>query len=935
MRDINIVIDSQTHKVQFPDNFLGLNAENLQGNINFTFKNGFVGGIARLELAYDSQQGYIPNLEQVGESYTLPILSSLLTTDEIVMQLVIDQTDLTTYKLTTDTQINHQKTYYTRSGVEGEYVYTIVEHPNVADINTYYEAQIPIFKTEIFLMTVGESINAVGIIPDEYPSWIDTLNSLVGQVNAKIIEMNQALVEVDNLDITATKEGTTVTITITRKDGSQQVVELEDGKDGVGIKSITKTGTSGLVDTYTITYTDDSTSTFQVTNGRGIVSIEKTDTNVLTDTYTITYNDNTTSTFTVVNGNSVDNISKISTSGLIDTYRISYTNGTYYDYQVNNGNGIDKIEKTGTVDNVDTYTIYYTNGTTTTYTVTNSTVTNQEFEELQDRVEYLGKYSNALIKNTNTGTSLTINDTANCPMPMVLSPSELSQADTPTPENPQTIHTIRGGNIIKVVGKNLFDLDNSNWVGSGSPNMQKMANGIKFNAISGSGLQYSYDNNGKYSSGTYSYSHIGSTNHSRFFIRIRKLDDSGWLTSNDVSIPGMSYISVYNGWYFSPASKNLSITFTIPECLYWNLGVGYDSEVSVPQTITNMQLEKNNEVTNYTSYESQTLPLDLPVENLFDKDNANILNAYISDTAISGQDNNARLIIIPVEPNTTYTISKSNRGFASAYLWQERIAEFTNEPNFLTSFIIKYNNVGMSYTFKTSNTTHYIAYGVAYGNYVYNLQDYLDTIQLEENPIASAYTPYGTTPLEYCKIGNYEDEFYKATESDTGLTAGKWYLKKNIGKVIYNGTESGWTDSGDNAYIKINDSLGHNSLSYSNYFIYTDTTNDTWGYMKFGNTNQNLIFYKALSTNTDMTGWKNWLESHNIIIYYPLATPTYTLLNDTLQTELDNIYNWLLSYQDQTNISQTNADLPIIITATTVYDLNKLLTRVETLESEV
>jgi hypothetical protein len=39
------------------------------------------------------------------------------------------------------------------------------------------------------------------------------------------------------------------------------------GADGKGITSITKTGTSGLVDTYTITYTDGSTSTFTVTNG--------------------------------------------------------------------------------------------------------------------------------------------------------------------------------------------------------------------------------------------------------------------------------------------------------------------------------------------------------------------------------------------------------------------------------------------------------------------------------------------------------------------------------------------------------------------------------------------------------------------------------------------------------------------------------------------
>ena len=40
-----------------------------------------------------------------------------------------------------------------------------------------------------------------------------------------------------------------------------------DGQDGVGIKSIEKTGTEGNVDTYTVTYTDGSTFSFQVTNG--------------------------------------------------------------------------------------------------------------------------------------------------------------------------------------------------------------------------------------------------------------------------------------------------------------------------------------------------------------------------------------------------------------------------------------------------------------------------------------------------------------------------------------------------------------------------------------------------------------------------------------------------------------------------------------------
>lgn len=39
------------------------------------------------------------------------------------------------------------------------------------------------------------------------------------------------------------------------------------GNQGVGIASIDKTGTSGLIDTYTITYTDGSTDTFNVKNG--------------------------------------------------------------------------------------------------------------------------------------------------------------------------------------------------------------------------------------------------------------------------------------------------------------------------------------------------------------------------------------------------------------------------------------------------------------------------------------------------------------------------------------------------------------------------------------------------------------------------------------------------------------------------------------------
>lgn len=92
------------------------------------------------------------------------------------------------------------------------------------------------------------------------------------------------------------------------------------GADGRGIESVVKTATAGLVDTYTITYTDGTTSTFDVTNGHdgedgqpgapgtpgedgvGILSIAKTGTVGLVDIYTIALTNGNTTTFEVTNG---------------------------------------------------------------------------------------------------------------------------------------------------------------------------------------------------------------------------------------------------------------------------------------------------------------------------------------------------------------------------------------------------------------------------------------------------------------------------------------------------------------------------------------------------------------------------------------------------------------------------------------------------------
>ncbi len=125
-----------------------------------------------------------------------------------------------------------------------------------------------------------------------------------------------------------------------------------DGKPGSSttIISINKTGTSNNVDTYTITFSDNKTTTFTVTNGSDgndgkdftIKKVEKTGTTGLIDTYTITFSNDTTTSFTITNGKdgeivTIDNIAKTQTIDLVDTYTVTYTDGNSFSFTVTNG----------------------------------------------------------------------------------------------------------------------------------------------------------------------------------------------------------------------------------------------------------------------------------------------------------------------------------------------------------------------------------------------------------------------------------------------------------------------------------------------------------------------------------------------------------------------------------------------------------------------
>lgn len=85
------------------------------------------------------------------------------------------------------------------------------------------------------LKVIPEQVIVDGEITETYTPVFENL----------ISDMSEALNEIENLDLDVNKEGTTSTVTITKKDGSNKSVEILDGKDGIdGING--KNGIDGV-----------------------------------------------------------------------------------------------------------------------------------------------------------------------------------------------------------------------------------------------------------------------------------------------------------------------------------------------------------------------------------------------------------------------------------------------------------------------------------------------------------------------------------------------------------------------------------------------------------------------------------------------------------------------------------------------------------------
>lgn len=203
--------------------------------------------------------------------------------------------------------------------------------------------------------------------------------------------------------------------------------------------------------------------------------------------------------------------------------------------------------------------------------------------------------------------------------------------------------------------------------------------------------------------------------------------------------------------------------------------------------------------------------------------------------------------------------------------------------------------------------------------------------QLEKGS-ATTYEPHQGKELhldlgsiELCKIGDYQDYFYKSGND--------WYLHKETEKIVLNGTESGWGVSATNTtgYNRFTNSIISSSVLspssnsetgkiLSNLLIATSANSN---YSRNNgiaiNTNGAFYIYYTDIANYTVDQFKTWLASNNVTLYYVLATVTNTKITDTtLISQLEAIYNAPL--YEQTNITQTNNDLPMVLDITACKD---------------
>ena len=170
--------------------------------------------------------------------------------------------------------------------------------------------------------------------------------------------------------------------------------------------------------------------------------------------------------------------------------------------------------------------------------------------------------------------------------------------------------------------------------------------------------------------------------------------------------------------------------------------------------------------------------------------------------------------------------------------------------------------------------------------------------QLELGETATDYEPYGTN---------------------------EWYIKKAIGKYVANNDLTGNGET-DNLIQLLTPQLNITASLNTATLVSMSKCNmlsayDSITYTGLAGTTTSSKIRINLSKDYASTEEQAKEVLSNLIIYYALATPTYTKITGELANQLEQVYKGMLSYDGTTNISQVNNDLPFVFSVSALENL--------------
>lgn len=307
--------------------------------------------------------------------------------------------------------------------------------------------------------------------------------------------------------------------------------------------------------------------------------------------------------------------------------------------------------------------------------------------------------------------------------------------------------------------------------------------------------------------------------------------------------------------------------------------------------------------------------------NLFDKDNAIILNAFVNGNTglLATPTNNQKSIAIRVYPNTTYTISGVERSSSNYGIFDDSLVIGTSVAT------VKGNISNGRLTFTTGNNSKWFVFLLGGGAETYGYNN----VQLQKGSTATEFVPYGegyinitisnsnnTQSQEFtipCQqpmrsIGNVRDEFVKQD--------GIWYEKHNLRQRILNGNEN-WISQTQTGFYRygLSDSVINNETSYASQIIiksdsfkgitFNDRNSDTNETIYAVSNGQQHNLFINTKTYTSLNDFKNWLTGNNIEVIYLLNQPNYIECTQEQTEALESIIR-AYTYEPITNINSTD-----------------------------